>query len=227
MSGLQNYGDGGVFLSVADGKLVRSFKEKNDNTEERITKTGKLVHEQKFDFIVGKFTDLKTRENEYGKQYILTVIAEGKKFLLNISYSSRYATSLLKCLPNLDIEKEVKLQPWAMIDKNDPTKKVTGITLWQDGEKIAPLYTRDTPHGLPQMVQVKLKGKMVWDSTDMDAFLENASMKLFKNEPAKPVKWEENWASKINDKEKFTTVTLKKTEQDDDGFIGIDGEAKF
>jgi len=36
-----------IYLSVADGNLVRSYKEANANTTQRVTKTGKLVHEEK------------------------------------------------------------------------------------------------------------------------------------------------------------------------------------
>jgi len=178
--GLTKHGDGGVFLSIADGKLVQQHKEpRRDVTTTRITKTGKTVHEEKFDYIEGKLFSLKTKENDYGKQYILGVQDGDDKFYINISYSSRYATSFLKALPNIDASKPVKLMPWSMTDKNDATKKITGITMWQDGEKIAPFYTKEAPNGLPEMVQVKLKGKMQWDSTDMDAFLEAMAMKKF------------------------------------------------
>jgi hypothetical protein len=178
--GLNKYGEGGIFLGISDGKLVQQHREPQKNvTTTRITKTGKTVHEEKFDYIEGILFSLKTKENDYGKQYILGVQDGDDKFFINISYSSRYATSFLKALPNIDVSKPVKLMPWAMTDKNDSTKKVTGITMWQDGEKITPFYTKEAPNGLPEMVQVKLKGKMQWDSTDMDAFLEDMAMKKF------------------------------------------------
>lgn len=187
--GLTKHGDGGIFLGIADGKLVQQHKEPvKDVTSTRTTKTGKTVHEEKFDYIEGILISLKTKENDYGKQYTLGVQDGDDKFYINISYSSRYATSFLKALPNIDISKPVKLMPWSMADKNDATKKITGITMWQGGEKITPFYTKEAPNGLPEMVQVKLKGKMQWDSTDMDAFLEDMAMKKFesKQETAEP-----------------------------------------
>lgn len=178
--GLTKHGDGGIFLGISDGKLVQQHKEAvKDVTATRTTKTGKTVHEEKFDYIEGILSSLKTKENDYGKQYVLGIQDGDDKFYINISYSSRYATSFLKALPNIDILKPVKLMPWSMNDKNDATKKITGITMWQDGEKIAAAYTKEAPNGLPEMVQVKLKGKMQWDSTDMDAFLEAMAMKKF------------------------------------------------
>lgn len=183
--GLTKHGDGGLYLNISDGKLVQQHKEAvKDVTTTRTTKTGKTVHEEKFDYIEGILISLKTKENDYGKQYILGIQDGESKFYINISYSSRYATSFLKALPNINRDEPVKLMPWAMVDKNDPTKKITGVTMWQNGEKIAPAYTKESPNGLPEMVQVKLKGKMQWDSTDMDAFLEKMALEKF--EPVKP-----------------------------------------
>src|SRR5690606_9217281 len=96
----------------------------------------------------------------------------------------RYANSILKCLPNIDLSKPVKLQPWSLIDKKDPTKTVTGATIWQDNVKIEPYYTKENPNGLPQMRKVKFKGEERWDSTDMDEFLEQKSLALFEKQPA-------------------------------------------
>jgi hypothetical protein len=187
--GLNKHGDGGMFLGISGGKLVQQHKEAvKDVTSTRTTKTGKTVHEEKFDYIEGILISLKTKENDYGKQYVLGVQDGDDKFYINISYSSRYSTSFLKALPNIDISRPVKLMPWSMADKNDATKKIIGITMWQDGEKILPAHTKEAPNGLPEMVQVKLKGKMQWDSTDMDAFLEEMAMKKFevKQETADP-----------------------------------------
>lgn len=185
--GLNKHGDGGIFLGIADGKLVQQHKEAvKDVTATRTTKTGKTVHEEKFDYIEGVLTSIKTKENDYGKQYVLGVQDGDDKFYINISYSSRYATSFLKALPNIDITKPVKLMPWSMADKNDATKKITGITMWQNGEKIAPFYTKEDPKGLPEMKKVKLKGKDTWDSFEMDTFLEEMATKKFETKQDTP-----------------------------------------
>jgi len=179
--GLKNYSEGGIYLSIAEGKLVRQFKDAiKDITVSRINKNGKTVHEQKFDYIEGKITNLRTNINDYGKQWIVELTDdEANIFKINIMYSSRYANSFLRCLPNIDLSKSVKLQPWSLIDKKDPTKTVTGITMWQDNIKIEPFYTKEVPNGCPPMVQVKFKGELKWDSSDLDAFLEEKSLVLF------------------------------------------------
>lgn len=177
---LEKNSSGGIYLSIADGKIVRSYKEaKPGITTTRTTKTGKLVHEEKYDSITGQLTALKTHENDYGKQWHLHFTDGEDSYIVTMPYSSRYSTSFLKALPNIDLNLEVKLMPWSMVDKNDPSKKVTGITLYQVGEKIPPAYTKDNPNGLPQMKQVKVKGQMTWDDSDMMEFLEAMAMAKF------------------------------------------------
>jgi len=182
--GLKNYSGGGIYLSIAEGKLVRQYKDAiKDVTVSRINKTGRTVHEQKFDYIEGKITNLRVNINDFGKQYIVEITDdEENKFMINIMYSSRYANSFLRCLPSVDLNKPVKLQPWSLIDKKDPTKTVTGITMWQNNEKIMPYYTKEAPNGCPNMVQVKFKGELKWDSSDMDEFLEQKSLALFEKQ---------------------------------------------
>lgn len=168
-----------VFLSVADGNLVRSHKVANANTVERITKTGKQVFEEKFKDLTGMITGIATKENDYGKQYQITFTDGDEKYVVRMPYSSRYSASFLKALPNVDGTKLVKLMPWSMTDKNDASKKITGVALYQnDGNgfvKIATAFTKEDPNGLPQMKKIKVKGKETWDDSEMSEFLENVA----------------------------------------------------
>ena len=45
--------------------------------------------------------------------------------------------------------------------------------------KIAPAFTKDAPNGLPEMKQIKVKGKVTWDDSDMTEFLENVAKECF------------------------------------------------
>jgi hypothetical protein len=176
---------GGVnttYLSVADGNLVRQHKQANAQTTERLTKTGKLVLEERFKDLTAKLDGIATRENDYGKQWQIKFQDQGDFYIVSLPYSSRYASSFLKVLPNIDLSKEIRFMPWAMKDKNDPTKTITGITMYQDGEKLAPYYTKEDPKGLPQMVKIKVKGKEQWDDSDMMSYLEEMALNLFEQD---------------------------------------------
>ncbi len=161
-----------IYLTVADGHLVRQHKTPTANTSERVTKTGKLVHEETFKDLKAMLVDIETRENDYGKQWQLKFKDGEENFVIQMPFSSRYASSFLKALPNVDLSQPVRFMPWSMQDKNDATKKVTGITMYQADGKIPPAYTKDEPNGLPEMKQVKIKGLLKWDDGDMMEFLE-------------------------------------------------------
>ena len=190
--GLTKNNTTGTFLNVSDGKIVRVHKEAvKDVTVLRVTKTGKTVHEEKFSTLTGFIRSMKLHENEFGVQWHVAVEDGSDKFTLTIGENSRYATSLLKTLPNIDLEKKVRIMPWSMVDKNDATKKVTGITCYQGDDiecsvnvvKLAPAYTKEAPNGLPEMKQVKINGKMAWDSGDMNEFLKQQVELKFTNSP--------------------------------------------
>lgn len=168
-----------TYLSVADGSIVRQHKQANDRTSARLTKTGKLVYEEKFKDLTAKLITISTKTNDFGTQWQLEFKDGEETYIVSLPYSSRYSSSFLKALPNVDLDKEVRFMPWAMKDKNDPTKTITGITLYQDGKKVAPYYTKENPNGLPQMVKIKVKGKEQWDDSDMMQFLEQMALKLF------------------------------------------------
>jgi hypothetical protein len=168
-----------TYLSVSDGNLVRQHKTANDRTTERVTKTGKLVFEERFKDLTGIITNVNTRENDYGKQWQLTFTDGPDTYIVSMPFSSRYASSFLKAVPNVDATKPLRFMPWAMKDKNDVSKTVTGITMYQDGNKIAPAYTKDAPNGLPQMEKIKVKGKEQWDDSAMMEFLEQMIYKEF------------------------------------------------
>lgn len=171
-----------TYLSVSDGNLVRQHKQANAQTTGRLTKTGKLVYEERFKDLTAKLDGITTRENDYGKQWQIRFQDQGDYYVISLPYSSRYASSFLKALPNIDLAKELRFMPWAMKDKMDATKTITGITLYQNGEKIAPYYTKEDPKGLPQMVKIKVKGKEQWDDSDMMSYLENMALNLFEQD---------------------------------------------
>ena len=168
-----------TYLSVSDGNIVRQHKTANDRTTERVTKTGKLVFEERFKDLTGFITNVNTRENDYGKQWQLTFTDGPDTYIVSMPFSSRYASSFLKAVPNIDATKPLRFMPWAMKDKNDVSKTVTGVTMYQDGNKIAPAFTRDEPNGLPQMEKIKVKGKEQWDDSAMMEFLEQMIYKEF------------------------------------------------
>lgn len=170
-------GAGTIYLSVANGKLVRQFKQATKESAERVNKVGKTVFEEFYKDLTGIITKIETKENDYGKQWQITIEDGEEKYMVQMPYSGRYSSSFLKALPNVKQGQPVRFMPWEMADKADANKKITGVTMYQDdGDgfvKIPSAYTKDEPNGLPEMTKAKVKGKIVWDDSDMVQFLEN------------------------------------------------------
>lgn len=179
---------GMVYLSVANGRLVRQHKEATPDTVQRENKVGKLVHEEFFKELVGVITKIDTKENDYGKQWQIVFSDGDDKYMVQMPYSGRYSSSFLKALPNVEQGKAVKFMPWEMQDKNNAAKKVTGVTMYQnDGNgfvKVPSAYTKEDPNGLPEMTKKKIKGKDQWDDSEMMEFLEEMAKDWMKTLPA-------------------------------------------
>ena len=92
-----------IYLAVAYGKVVRRFKEPTATSKERITKTGKVVHEETYDYVQGHLTGIDTRENEFGKFWMLQIADGPNKYILQFQYSGGNASSFLKAIPNADL----------------------------------------------------------------------------------------------------------------------------
>lgn len=168
--GLQNNQSSGVFLQIANGKLVRQFKQATERSFSRINKLGREVHEEFYDSLTGYVTDIKTKESEYGKSWVITMKDDEGTYFLEMKYSSGYAVSFLKALPNADINAKVTLTPKLTIDGE---KKQSVIFINQNGVGLKHFWNKENPKDLPQMKKIKVKGVDTWDDTDRMDYLEN------------------------------------------------------
>jgi hypothetical protein len=109
----------------------------------------------------------------------VTVTDGEETFILSWNYSSRYTNHFFRALPNIDIAQEVKINPWSMRDKNDPSKTAIGLSMYQGGNKVEFYYTKDEPRDMPDLVQTKVKGKVQWDDSDQLEFFEVMAKKIF------------------------------------------------
>jgi hypothetical protein len=160
----------GVFLSITNGKLVRQFASPTEKSVSRVNKMGREVHEEFYDSLSGYLTDLKTKESEYGKSWVITIKDDSVYYNLEMKYSSGYATSFLKALPNANLSEVINITPKLVIDGD---KKQSVIFISQNGKGLKHFWTKDTPRELPPMVKVKVRGVDTWDDTDRMVYLEN------------------------------------------------------
>lgn len=166
-----------AFYNISNGKICRSLNTATGTSIERTNKNNRVVHEEFYDFIDGVITDIDTKDSEYGKSWIITLVDNGEKQVLQMPYSSGYSSAFLKTLPNVDLAQKVKFIPKLSIEGD---KKKTTLFINQHGKALKHYYNKETPNGLPELVQKKVKGKTVWDDSDMMEFLENMVNTLIK-----------------------------------------------
>jgi len=164
-----------TFLSIGDGKITKRVKQPTDISQSRTLKNGNTIHEEIYDGVSGIITGIKTHEHpSFGKFWNVTIQDGEESYILQMNYSGGYASAFLKALPNVDLSKRVRFSPSMKIEGDK--KKVT-LFLNQDGHALKHFYTKDNPNGLPQMVQIKVKGKLQWDDSAMMDFLEKMVVK--------------------------------------------------
>lgn len=171
---------GTIYLTVANGKLVRQHKEPNKDTATRVNKKGNTVHEEFFKDLTGIITNISVKEDKgWGKQWQVTFKDGEDRFMVQMNYSGRYSSSFLKALPNVVQGEPVRFMPWEMDDRNKPGKTITGVTMYQDDGngmvKVPSAFTKEEPNGLPEMKKVRVKGVETWDDYDLMVFLEQVA----------------------------------------------------
>lgn len=160
---------GGKYITILGGKFCVRVSPETPGAVARVNKMGKTVHEVFYDSFTGKLVNIRTRDGEYGKSWEFDFKDGAEIYTLQLSYSNSYATNILKMLPNIDLTKEMKVQPAQKIEDG---KTKSSLFISQDGKTLKHAYTKDAPNGLPQMEQVTVKGQLVWDDTKRLAFLD-------------------------------------------------------
>ncbi len=161
--------EGGKYITILGGKFCVRVDANTPGAKERTNKVGKQVHEVFYDSFTGKLINIRTKDSAYGKNWEFDFKDNDEIYTLQLSYSNSYATNILKMLPNVDLTKEMKVQP---AQKVEDGKTKSSLFISQDGVTLKHAYTKDNPRGLPPMVLVKVKGQDVWDDSDRLAFLE-------------------------------------------------------
>lgn len=166
----------GKYITTYDGNFSIKVKEGTVGAITRTNKVGKTVHELYYPRFTGKLVDIRKKEDDkgYGPSWIFTFVDAEDKYFLQLPYSDRSASTFLKILPNVDLEKEMTLSISSKV--NEKGKKETSFFVNQDGNSLKHFYTKDNPNGLPQWEQVPVKGVLTWDNTKELAFLENMVM---------------------------------------------------
>jgi hypothetical protein len=145
-----------IYLTIADGKIVRRFKQPTKDTVTRTTKEGKVVHEEIYDGWNGRIAGIEFRDHKDYGRFVNVMINDGEATaILQMKQGSGYAMAFLKTLPNVDLQTDVKLSPSMKVEGD---KKKTSMFINQHGEALKWAYTRDQPNGIPELRNTKPSG---------------------------------------------------------------------
>lgn len=163
-----------IFLTISNGQICKKVSKPTSISKERVNKNGVTVNEEFYKGWKGRITAIEVREHkDYGKFWNVTLTDSDGDAILQMQYSSGYSSAFLKMLPNVDLNSDVIITPNMKIDGD---KKKATIFITQHGVPLKHYYTRDNPNGLPELKQIKVKGKITWDDSDMAEFLEKMVM---------------------------------------------------
>jgi len=136
---MQSEDKGRLLYVLADGLLREQVDETTEGAKLRIIKnddgTEKMrKYELTYPGITGFITGVTTRDGDYGTSILVAIKdANDEEFTLALQAKSKYGEDFLHKLPKIDAKKEVSLKPYNF---ESDGRKMTGITIMQDGEKL-------------------------------------------------------------------------------------------
>jgi hypothetical protein len=159
-----------IFLTISNGQICKKVSKPTAISKERVNKKGVTVHEEYYKGWKGQITAIEVREHpEFGKFWNITLTDNEGDAILQMNYSSGYSAAFLKILPNIDLAGDVVISPNLKVVDG---KNKTSLFITQHGQPVKWYYTKDNPHGIPELKKIKVKGKEQWDDSDIMEFLE-------------------------------------------------------
>ncbi len=192
-------GTGGRFLSIRDGKFVERVADGTEGASPRVLKMGKndgtTVHEKFYGVLTGKIEGMYMKDprivnfgdgdREVNEAVLIFRVGDG---VVNIDLGdgNQHFTGFVKCLPNIDLKRKVRLSPYNYTQKGSGAVKVgMGVTqapteaqkaspetkYEQDGTVKVPWYwTKENPRKLPEPQKFfnpkTKKEELIWEAHD-------------------------------------------------------------
>ena len=184
--------EGRNYLSIGFGKIRQKQLPNGQKVDE--TTAGATMRETdkgisysiEYDKISGLIQDIHFKEDsQYGNSYEVMIYDNDERYQLSLKEDSRITMEFLKKLPNIDFKYEVELSPFDFTTKDN--KRLVGITIKQNGEKIESFYSRKdgekwiTLNGYPEPpanMDWKNKKQLQRYSLDVQEFLLNEFKKI-------------------------------------------------
>jgi hypothetical protein len=191
-----NIGTPKIYLTVGFGRIRQKTLENKQKVDtntpgaiKRVLQSGTESWALEYDFVSGVIKSIFYKEDiQYGNSFEVVIEDIVDTYQVSFSEDSRFWIDFMKKLPNIDLNKEVKITTYDFTDKQN--KHRAGISVEQDGTKIKSYYeiqqedkTWELLHGFPSGEGIDFKDK---DETKMyfikvKKFLRNEFISKFKD----------------------------------------------
>jgi len=132
------------FLKVlaSDGSLRLEVDESTEDAVRRDYETSDGKKGTKYELVYkkveGTIKGLDIFEGDFGKNLLITLGRGEEQLTLSLGVATPFGEDFMKKLPNIDLTKEVSIQPFNFT--NDEEKIVKGLSIKQNDEKIKSYY---------------------------------------------------------------------------------------
>ncbi len=167
----RNRQSGGMkFYNIFKGKFTLKVPESHEGNkyqgQDIITRINAVdvevreIHYNALDDLL--LVDIKEVDHaEFGKSYDFIFLDENRYIQVRFS-SGSLATSMLIRMENILIDKPLNIELY-FFEKDGDKKEKTTLNLFQNGEKLKRLYTKEDPGELPPPEDIELNGKPTLD----------------------------------------------------------------
>lgn len=170
------------YYSTFQGTFRRRVNEPGENTETRVNKNDKTVHEIIVGAVSGYFRSFEAEKGDYGVQLKYGFEDEGGHFEVQLPITSDYARDLNNRLMNIAPktlgEHQVKID---IFDYNREDGKKSGFCIpyvdngtgWENAVKIDRKFTKESPGDMPPWEKAldPKTGEEVWSQLKQNNFL--------------------------------------------------------
>lgn len=156
MKGLQEKGEGGIFLHIKHGTICeesKTPKEKFVPIEVTNPRSGQTSTKyiKPYKLVEAMIKRIEWYERDYdGTPFMgwkIVMDADGVPCTLDLPLQSQTATRFMKLAENLDFSQPVEFSAWKTPDDK------TALSVKQGGNNVPQKYTKDNPNGCPPPVQ--------------------------------------------------------------------------
>lgn len=152
-----------TYYNVFKGKFTKKADVPTDpDVVTRTNHLGNTVHEYHFDALDNMYLAKieEVEHEEYGLSYDITCI-DGNEYCKIRFSQGALATAFLTRMENIILDEPFSIELYYF-----PEEDKARLNVFQKGNKVEPVYTKDNPGALPPPRKIKINNKETWDWTD-------------------------------------------------------------